>query len=282
MPIRKANVKIENGKVVFSQEILDYFESIRTEENSIWIDKYFDVLSNPSNFNAEKYNIHHIRPCFTFKDEMHQIREETEPLADEFNENLIKLSVYNHLFIHYYLWKIFNNKDSKLAFQRMCGINKYTKNITENELKEIAILKEECTKENLTDEEVKELRRKYNVAHKEKRKKYDDEHKKEKAEYDKEYRKKNNVRISKRRKMYREKNKDKIAESLKIWYFNHREERLEKNREYNKVYDSQQCYDPKENDNCTLSALRARKRRHPDRYINIIPTNCIIKNDNIS
>ena len=79
-----------------------------------------------------------------------------------------------------------------------------------------------------------------------------------------------------------EKNKDKIAESLKIWYFNHREERLEKNREYNKVYDSQQCYDPKENDNCTLSALRARKRRHPDRYINIIPTDCIIKNNNIS
>lgn len=282
MPIKKANVKIENGKVVFSQEILDYFESIKTEENSEWIDKYFEVLADTSNFNAEKYNIHHIRPCFTFKDENHKTRKETEPFADEFNGNLIKLSVYNHVFIHYYLWKIFNNKDSKLAFQRMCGINKYTENITENELKEIAILKEECTKENLTDEELKELRRKYNVAHKEKRKKYDDEHKKEKAEYDKEYRKKNNVRISKRRKIYREKNKDKIAESLKIWYFNHREERLEKNREYNKVYDSQQCYDPKENDNCTLSALRSRKRRHHDRYINIIPTDCIIKNDNIS
>lgn len=30
----KSNVKIEDGKVIFSQEILDYFESIRTEENS--------------------------------------------------------------------------------------------------------------------------------------------------------------------------------------------------------------------------------------------------------
>ena len=74
MPIRKANVKIENNKVVFSQEIINYFESLRNEETSEWIDKYFDVLSDPSNFDAEKYNIHHIIPCCTFKDKNHKTR----------------------------------------------------------------------------------------------------------------------------------------------------------------------------------------------------------------
>ena len=48
-------------------------------------------------------------------------QRQTKPLADKFNGNLIKLSIYNHLFAHFYLWKIFNNKDSKISFQRMCG-----------------------------------------------------------------------------------------------------------------------------------------------------------------
>ena len=46
MSFRKANVKIENNKVVFSQEIINYFESLRNEGTSEWIDKYFDVLSD--------------------------------------------------------------------------------------------------------------------------------------------------------------------------------------------------------------------------------------------
>ena len=120
MAIRKPNVKIENGKVSFSQEILDYFKNIRTEENSEWINKYFEVLSDPSNFNAEKYNIHHIRPCFTFKDEIHKTRTETEPLANTMKENKIKISVYNHILAHYYLWKIFNDWDSKNAIRYVC------------------------------------------------------------------------------------------------------------------------------------------------------------------
>lgn len=302
MPIRKPNVKIENGKVIFSQEILYYFENIKTEENSIWIDKYFDILSDPSNFNAKKYNVHHIRPCFTFKDENHKTRKETKPLADEFNGNLIKLSVYNHLFIHYYLWKIFNNKDSKLAFQRMCGINKYTENITENELKEIAILKEECAKENLTEEEMIELKRKYAKTHKEKIKQYYESHKQEKAEYDKKYRENNKDKISKRRKQYREKNKDNIKKSLHEWYENNKEEYSKKAKIYRKenkeklakhskeyreqnkeklkiikkTYALQECYDPIKENYCTLNALSLRKSRHLDLYKNIIPQNCII------
>ena len=37
MPRRNSTVEIVDGKVVFSEEVLEYFESIRTEENSIWI-----------------------------------------------------------------------------------------------------------------------------------------------------------------------------------------------------------------------------------------------------
>ena len=100
MPRRNSTTEIKDGKVVFSKEVLSYFESIRTEENSAWVDKYFDYLSDESNLSAEKYNIHHIRPCFSFKDKTHKNRKETKPLADEFNGNLIKLSIYNHILAH--------------------------------------------------------------------------------------------------------------------------------------------------------------------------------------
>ena len=42
MPRRNSTTEIIDGKVVFSKEVLSYFESIRTEENSAWIDKYFE------------------------------------------------------------------------------------------------------------------------------------------------------------------------------------------------------------------------------------------------
>ena len=106
MPRRNSTVEIKDGKVVFSNEVLEYFESIRTEENSAWVDKYFDYLSDESNLSAEKYNGHHIIPCFTFKDETHRTRKETEPLADKVEGNIIKLSIYNHILAHYCLWKI--------------------------------------------------------------------------------------------------------------------------------------------------------------------------------
>ena len=44
MPRRNSTVKIVDGKVVFSEEVLSYFEDLRTEENSAWIDGYFDVF----------------------------------------------------------------------------------------------------------------------------------------------------------------------------------------------------------------------------------------------
>lgn len=142
--MQNSTVEIKNGKVVFSQEIIDYFENLRNEETSEWIDKYFDVLSDENNLTSEKYNIHHIRPCCTFKDKEHKNRKQSEKLANKFNGNLIKLSIYNHIFAHFYLWKIFNNRDSKEAFQRMCGQEEYVDNLTEDEIKEIARLKEKC------------------------------------------------------------------------------------------------------------------------------------------
>ena len=154
-----STVEIKDNKVLFSKEILEYFEDLRNEETSEWIDKYFDILSDENNLTAEKYNIHHIRPCCTFKDKEHKNRKQTQKLADKFNGNLIKLSIYNHFFAHYYLWKIFNNRDCKLGFKRMCGQSNFIDNLTENELKEIAKLQEDCAKTNKTEEEIKERKR---------------------------------------------------------------------------------------------------------------------------
>ena len=117
----------------FSFEILDYFDSICTDKNYEWIGKYFDVITKDENKTSEKYNQHHIRPCCTFKDENHKNRTQTQELGDAFNGNIIKLSVYNHLFAHFYLWKIFDTIDLRTAFQRMCGQGKYIDNLTEEE-----------------------------------------------------------------------------------------------------------------------------------------------------
>ena len=105
MPKRNSTVKIVEGKVVLSQEIIDYFGSLRNGKTSEQIDKYFNALRDESNLSAKKYNTHHIKPCFTFKDKTHSSREETEPLANKMKENLIKVSIYNHIKAHYFLWK---------------------------------------------------------------------------------------------------------------------------------------------------------------------------------
>ena len=263
MPRRNSTTEIKNGKVVFSNEVLEYFESIRTEENSAWIDKYFEYLSDESNLSAEKYNGHHIIPCFTFKDETHRTKKETEPLADKVEGNIIELSIYNHLLAHYCLWKIYDNRDSKNTMQRMCGEEKYIDTLTEQELKEIAILKEECAKKNLTEEERKKKKyarvKKYKNSHKqqvsEQGKRYRESHKEEKARYDKEYKRRNKEKIKKKNKENYENNKDKISEKGK-----------------------QLCFDPIKNKPCTLNALKCRKQRNKELYKDVTPTQCIIKN----
>lgn len=144
----------------FNFEVLNYFDSLATDENYEWIVRYFDALMKEENKTAEKFNKHHIRPCCTFKDKEHKNRKQTQKLADKFNGNLIKLSVYNHFFAHYYLWKIFNNRDCKLGFRRMCGQSNFIDNLTENELKEIAKLQEDCAKTNKTEKGNKRTQKK--------------------------------------------------------------------------------------------------------------------------
>ena len=301
MPRRNSTTEIKNGKVVFSKEVLSYFESIRTEENSIWINKYFEYLSDKENLSAEKYNIHHIRPCFTFKDENHKNRKQTKPLGDKFNGNLIKLSIYNHLFAHYCLLKIFEDVDSKYSFQRMCGQNTFDE-LSENELKKIAKLQEECAKYNLTDEEKKkrsqerekkyrnskrgkesQLKRslKYYNNHKEseskRKKKYRETHKEEISQYWSEYYKNNKDEIYKNKKEYRKNNKEKCQDYNHEYYLNNREKALDVNKEYL----SQECYDPKEENFCTLGALRGRKYRNKEKYKDVIPIDCVVKNQSL-
>ena len=283
MPRRNSTVEIKDGKVVFSKEVLSYFESIRTEENSAWIDKYFEYLSNEENLTAEKYNGHHIIPCFTFKDETHRTRKETEPLANKVEGNIIKLSIYNHILAHYCLWKIFDNYNSKHAIQYTIGKDKEINDLSENQIKEIARIREECAEKNQTEEEMKEKQKeyrmsergkesqrkrsaKYNNSHKElvskRKKKYRETHKEERSQYWSEYYKNNKEQVDKTHKKYRDE---------------HKEDYQKYNHEYSEKYFKQVCYDPIKNDYPTLGALRGRIYNHKELYKNIIPTECIIE-----
>ena len=283
MPRRNSTTEIKDGKVVFSKEVLEYFESIRNEENSKWIDKYFDYLSDEENLTAEKYNGHHIIPCFTFKDETHRTRKETEPLADKVEGNIIKLSIYNHILAHYCLWKIFDNYNSKHAIQYTIGKDKEINDLSENQIKEIARIREECAEKNQTEEEMKEKQKeyrmsergkesqrkrsaKYNNSHKElvskRKKKYRETHKEERSQYWSEYYKNNKEQVDKTHKKYRDE---------------HKEDYQKYNHEYSEKYFKQVCYDPIKNDYPTLGALRGRIYNHKELYKNIIPTECIIE-----
>lgn len=248
MPKRKSNVKIVNGKVQLSKEILDIIESWRTEENSEWIDKYLNIILESSNSNTTKIRKHHIIPCFSFKDKNHKNRKETEPLANAIEGNIINLSPYNHIIVHYYLWKIFNNWDSKNGVHQLCG-EKIT-NLSEFQIKKIAEIKENCA---VSNDEWLEKRRKsyrdYNKRHIQKRKIYQ-------VEY---------YRIHKKE----------IAERDRNRYLKNKEYNYNRNKKYN----SQMCYDPINKDYCTMNTLRGRKFRNKEKYKDIKLPNCIIKND---
>lgn len=266
----------------FSFEVLDYFDSICTDENYKWIVKYFNVLMKKENKTAEKFNDHHIRPAFTFRDDNHKNRKETKSLANEVNGNIIRLSVQNHIKAHNYLRFIFKNTIyegyARSAIYIICK-KRNVENFTESEIDEIAKIIEDCAKENKTKEERKQ--------------------------YDKQWYLENRDRLLERGKVYAEANKEKRSANGKKWYKenkerhdawqkewnnNHKEERKEydkKYREENKEeisrkkreYDNQTCLDPIKEKPCTLSALRYRIRSHPDLYKNIIATDCIIKEE---
>lgn len=270
MPRRNSTVKIVDGKVVFSEEVLSYFESIRNEENGIWIDKYFEYLSDESNLTAIKYNLHHIRPCCTFKDEEHKNRNETQPLGDEFKGNIIKISVYNHLLSHYCLWKIYDDWDSKNAIQKMCGQKKYIGDLSEDELTEIAKLKEECAKENQTEEEKQERRKERYWNDREGA-----------IQRVNEWVEKNPYRVKKNKDNWYQKNRDDILKERK----DNRPKYLEKEQNYrhnhkDKIFErnNRPCRDPiRENEVCTWNALKKRKHRNKKLYKDVILQNCLIK-----
>lgn len=270
MPRRNSTVEIVDGKVVFSEEVLSYFESIRTEENSVWIDKYFEYLGDESNLSAEKYNLHHIRLCCTFKDEEHKNRKETLPLGNKFKGNIIKLSVYNHLLAHYCLWKIYGNWDSKNSIQKMCGQKKYIGDLSEDELKEIAKLQEECAKENQTEEEKKNYRKEYYWNDREGA-----------IQRVNEWTEKNQDRVKKNKDNWYQRNRDGILKERK----DNRPKYLEKEQNYRHTHrdkilerNNRPCRDPiRENEICTWNALRKRKHRNKELYKNVILPNCLIK-----
>ena len=291
MAKRNSTVEIKDGKVVFSQEVLEYFENLRNEENSKWIDKYFKVLNDASNLGAEKYNLHHIRPCCTFKDETHKNRSQTQKLGDEFNGNIIKISVYNHLLVHYCLWKIYDDCDSKQAIQQMCGEKKYIGYLSEDELKEIAKLQEECAKENMTEEDYKEYFKNYRKENKERIKKYNDvyneEHRDERLKKQKIWNDNHKEELSKAHKEWYIKNKDYMRIKRKLWDESHKEQKAKKQKEWEsnhkverkekaKKRDNQLCFDPIDNNFCKLKALHTRKQRHKEKYKNINVGNCVI------
>lgn len=292
----------------FSFEVLDYFDSISTNENYEWIVKYFDVITKDENKTSKKYNQHHIRPCCTFKDENHKNRTQTQELGDAFNGNIIKLSVYNHLFAHFYLWKIFDTIDLRTAFQRMCGQGKYIDNLTEEELREIATLKEDCAKKNQTEEERKDHQKQWKEEHKDEISEYHKNRYKEKKEEilkrQKENRENNKEEILKRAKIWRDNNKDKTAKSNKKWYENNKEDILkrqkekyekdkekvlkrnkkwednnkDKVKEYRKELNRRECYDPIKKEPCTYRTLRARKGKNKELYKDVILINCVVGN----
>ena len=271
-----STVEIKDGKVVFSEEVLEYFESLRNEENSEWIDKYFKVLSDEINLSAEKYNLHHIRPCCTFKDETHKNRTQTKPFADKFNGNLIKLSIYNHLFAHYYLWKIFDNLDSKIAFQRMCGQKKYIDDLTEDELKEIATLKEECAKKNIGKTASK---KKYNNNNKEKvkksREKYKINNKEKIEEYNKNYNKSDKRKKVSKNYYERHKNEESYIKSQEKYY--NSEKAKQRREELNK----RRYFDPKTENYYSHRNIVWRLKQFLELYkgMNMSDFRCISKDD---
>lgn len=82
----------------------------------------------------------------------------------------------------------------------------------------------------------------------------------------------------KKRKIYRKSNKENISKRGKEYYKNNKEEISEKHKKYN----NQLCIDPTNGTKCTLGTLRSRKCRNKKEYQDVIPRDCIIKDNELS
>lgn len=81
MTRREPNIKIENNKVVLSCFVLSVIYDWMTKENSEYVEKYIEVLLDPSNLIAEKYEVHHIIPICLFKDKKHRNRKKCKTFS---------------------------------------------------------------------------------------------------------------------------------------------------------------------------------------------------------
>ena len=289
MGMLHSTITIIENQVVFSKEILEYFESLRNEETNEWVDKYIEVLSDTSNFDAPKYHIHHIKPVFTFKTEELNTRRKREKIANKFNGNMIKLSIYNHILAHFYLWKIYNNYEAKTPLYYLFNTSKTINELTEDELKNIAKIAEDVAKTNLTEEEKKENRKKYDNKHKEEsakrvRKSYR-KHREKRLAYSQEYNKTHKDSIHKKNKEWREKNKEHCDEYDKNYYKTHKEKRKQYKElhkedisQYHKDRDSRLCLDPITNLPITFGKLR-RMYEHHEEYKEVDAKKCLITED---
>lgn len=219
-----STVTIIENQVIFSKEILEYFESLRNEETNKWVDKYIEVLSDTSNFDAPKYNIHHIKPCWLFKDETHKTRRKQEKLANVVEGNRIKLSIKNHIKAHYYLFRIYNDRSSKSSLSCLCQYIPKLANMTEDEINEIAEMIEFYKSTNQTEEE---------------KQAYIEEHREEACIRAKNWTKNNKERSSAYHKNYKKINKEACKERDKKY--------REKNKERFKAKDDKPCFDPRYN-----------------------------------
>lgn len=284
----------QNAKYLqyFSFEILDYFDSITTDENFKWIEKYFNVLMKNENINTLKFDNHHIIPCALLKDENHKFRNETVILANEINGNLIKLSYENHIIAHYCLWKIFpNNEDIRRPIYLMLGkIN--INELTETKVKELAKIQEECRKANMTDEEKKEYLKNWHLSKKEERnakakeyhknnkehldkkaKEWREKNKEERNRKERERYKNNKEKYQKQHKEYYENNKEILAKKEKEYRKNNKEKLSEKGKERN----NRLCYDPIKEEYCNYNILKYRKSKNKEKYKDVILKDCIIQ-----
>ena len=274
---------------------LEYIETLRTDDNSKWINKYIKVLNAKSNKTATKYNKHHIVPCFVFKNKSCKGRRKTESSTKCIENNLIKLSIGNHVKAHYYLWKIFNNAESKIAFQLMSNCPKYVENVTEKEINEIATLIERCAKENKSKEDKRLYdevwHKKYYAIKKDeilnKSKKYYADNKDKILEKASKYRKENKKAILEHKKQVYYENSEEIRAKHRIYHNEHKEElsikakeRYERNKEQRLYkcaeYRNQMCIDPIKGDKCTLNTLNTRIFRNKMLYDGISREKCIV------
>ena len=256
MSTSRPNTKIINGKVAFSNEVLNYINKWRTNENSKYIDEYMKVLLNPSNIIATKFEIHHIIPAFTFRDENHKNRKETIKLADKVTENKIKLSLKYHKLAHYYLWKIFPNDNNARSAVYFMFNNNDIEDLTKDEVIEFARILEECAKENLTEEEKRE---------RDKKRRNTEKYKKSKREYDK--------------KLHKAK-KEKKCKLAKIYNQTHKKEK----QKYDENLRKQVCFDPITKEYCTYKQLSHRKHDYvelKDLYKNVNLKSCIVTDENL-